>query len=275
LLSDIDGTLLDDGGELPALNRNALEASRREGVFVALATGRRWSTTKRLLERLDLAPLVDYAIMNNGMVVKDLRRDAVLQAHAFPLSTVIQVIERWNSLGYEPIVLSHSRNGLEPDIFYRTLSLMNGDFIEKNPGQGRLIDGVENIMGLDLVELLLLGPHPELLHAEKSLFGLPVETALIKNSFYREWMLEITPLGISKLSGALFLQEKLGVGKQGTMAIGDSANDLPLLEAAGHAVAMAHAPEGLKARAHAVAGDNPSGSMGQAVMAWLENGLRV
>src|SRR5690606_1291048 len=68
-ITDVDGTLLDEANEIPPANRASLEELKRAGVPVVLATGRRWTTLKRVLDRLDLWNLVDYAIANNGAVI--------------------------------------------------------------------------------------------------------------------------------------------------------------------------------------------------------------
>ena len=58
-----------------------------------LATGRRWTTTRRLLDRLSLHGLADFAILNNGMVIKDLRTMQPLHLESFPLETALAAID--------------------------------------------------------------------------------------------------------------------------------------------------------------------------------------
>lgn len=269
LLTDIDGTLLDDDGELPARNREALAACRNSEVTVALATGRRWTTTRRLLDRLALWDAIDFAILNNGMVIQDLRRGGAIAAHAFALELTRDIADGLASLNMDPVLLSHGSDGVTPDVHYRGVSLLNQDFLDKNPAHARAYARIDDLRGMDIVEILLVGRYDDLRQAQSWLAALPVETALIKNSFYREWMLEVTPKGISKHSGAVFLQKHLGVHRASSMAIGDSANDLPLLRAAQHAVAMQHAPDEVKLAATLTAGPNHAGGMGEAVFAWL------
>lgn len=273
LLTDIDGTLLDDEGELPTRNREALAACREAGVAVALATGRRWTTTRRLLDRLVLWDAVDYAILNNGMVIQDLRQGVTLASHAFDLDLAREVADGLAAQAMDPVLLVHHQEGGIPDVHFRHVSLMNQDFLDKNPQHTLAYSEFAELQGLQIVEMLLVGRHQDLHRAQESLAGLPVETALIKNSFYREWMLEVTPQGISKYSGAVYLQKHVGAGAHTSMAIGDSANDLPLLRSAAHAVAMVHAPDTLKQAANRMAGPNHSGGMGEAVLHWLAQAL--
>ena len=58
---------------------------------------------------------------------------------------------------------------------------------------------------------------------------------------------EIVNPGVSKAEGIRRLADKLGIAIEDTMAIGDSYNDLPMLKAAGHSVAMGNAVPEVKA----------------------------
>jgi hypothetical protein len=53
------------------------------------------------------------------------------------------------------------------------------------------------------------------------------------NHFY-----EVVPTGHSKASGIQFLMDYFGVPQEDTIAIGDSSNDMPMLEFAGLSIAM-------------------------------------
>ncbi len=252
-ITDVDGTLLDEANELTSENRAALEHCKARGIPVVLATGRRWTTLKRVIDRLDLHGLVDYVIINNGMVLKNLKTMKILHHEAFDPSAIQTVVKALNTLGWDPLALAYEADG-GPDVYHRRLSLRNGDFPAKNDGYCVLLNDYEELEGRAVVELILLGSQAELTRAQQALEGLPaenaVETALIKNTFYADYMLEITPLGVSKLTGARRLGEHLGLTVAEAVAIGDSANDLPLLRGAGRAVAMPEAPEDVRAGAH-------------------------
>ena len=60
-------------------------------------------------------------------------------------------------------------------------------------------------------------------------------------------MYECILKGYSKETGLHALREMLGVEAEDCYAIGDSANDLPMLRAVGHGIAMGEAPEHVKA----------------------------
>ena len=244
-ITDVDGTLLDDDGNLPEANRKALKHCRHLGVPVVLATGRRWTTLQRLIDRLDLGGLADFAILNNGMVIKELKTRTVLHRETFAFQTVLDVVEALAPLDLDPIALTHAPDG-GPDVFHRRFSLMNGDFVAKNAADSRIMDDYRELREKHIVELILLGPEPELAATQKAIAHLPLESALIRNTFYSGYMLEITPRFVSKLSGAQRVAEILGFNLAEAVAIGDSANDLPLLRRAGKSIAVSSAPDDVR-----------------------------
>ena len=248
-ITDVDGTLLDEANELSPENRAALEHCQARGIPVVLATGRRWTTLRRLIDRLDLHGLVDYVIINNGMVLKNLKTLKVLHHEAFDPGAIRDAVAALNAFGWDPLALAYEPDG-GPDVYHRRLSLRNGDFTAKNDGYCVLLNDYDELEGRAVVELILLGAQAELARAQQALERLPLETALIKNTFYADYMLEITPRGVSKLTGARRLGAHLGLSVAEAVAIGDSANDLPLLRGAGRAVAMPGAPEDVRAGAH-------------------------
>jgi 5-amino-6-(5-phospho-D-ribitylamino)uracil phosphatase len=264
-ITDVDGTLLDEANNLPDENRAALEHLRNRGIPVVLATGRRWTTLKRVLDRLNLWELADYAIINNGAVIKDLRARTLLHHEAFEPGTIIAAANVLNTLDWDPLALAYVPDG-GPDVYHRRLSLRNGDFTAKNDGYCVLLNDYSELEDRAVVELILIGSEADLSRAQEALRVLPLETALIKNNFYADHMLEISPRDVSKFAGARRLGERLGLavsGTSGAVAIGDSANDLPLLREAGRAVAIPHAPQPVHDATH------ESGTVAETVRRWF------
>lgn len=70
------------------------------------------------------------------------------------------------------------------------------------------------------------------------------------NGFY-----EIVPAGYSKASGMQYLMEHFGIPQEDTIAIGDSTNDLPMLEYAGISIAMGGSNPAVTASADFVTDD--------------------
>jgi Cof subfamily protein (haloacid dehalogenase superfamily) len=265
VITDIDGTLLDDEGGLPPLNREALIHCRDQGVKTCLATGRRWTTCRRLLDRLELHDLIDFCILNNGMMIREVARDAVLFQRDFPFSLLLQAAARLNAMGLDPIVLGHNPDGATADVFHRRDALLNADFISKNTAHARLVADWLELESAHVVELVLIGHRADLVLAAESLAGLDVEMAILRNTYYAEYMLEITPKGVSKLMGATQLLGHLGLESREAIAVGDSENDYQLLKGLPMSIAVANAEPRIRAVARESTGSNAEGGFGQAV----------
>ena len=67
------------------------------------------------------------------------------------------------------------------------------------------------------------------------------------------WAVDFTLAGVDKASGIARVGQTLGVNLTNTVAVGDSYNDLPMLEACGFSVAMGNAPPEVKDAAEFVA----------------------
>ena len=269
VITDIDGTLLADDGSLPDLNREALMHCSAIGVRVCLATGRRWTTCSRLLERLELHGLVDFCILNNGMILHEVGTGKNLYRREFPFALVLAAVERLASLSLEPVILGHNPDGRTRDVFYRGDALSNADFIDKNPDHCLRVTQWHDLEGAHLLELILIGGLKPLERAADALAGLEVETAIIRNTFYREYMLEITPRGVSKWLGAAELLAHLGLDPRQSLAVGDSANDHVLLKHIPMSIAMANGDDRSRALAREITGGNAEGGFGQAVFRHL------
>lgn len=265
VITDIDGTLLDDEGGLPPLNREALIHCRDQGVKTCLATGRRWTTCLRLIDRLELHDLIDYCILNNGMMIRDVSRDSILFQEDFPFPLLLRAVERLNAIGLDPVVLGHNPDGATADVFHRRDALLNADFISKNTAHSLLVADWQELQNAHVVELVLIGHRADLVLAAESLAGLDVETAILRNTYYAEYMLEITPRGVSKLMGAKQLLGHLGLESHAAMAVGDSENDYQLLKGMPMSIAVANADPRIRAVARESTGSNAEGGFGQAV----------
>lgn len=79
-------------------------------------------------------------------------------------------------------------------------------------------------------------------------------------AFFAEWFdvydmgtySDVVKRGVTKATGMQHVLDYLGIAREDCIGVGDSANDLPMIEFAGLGVAMGNAPEGVKARADTV-----------------------
>ena len=81
--------------------------------------------------------------------------------------------------------------------------------------------------------------------------------------------IEVTHASVTKGTGLLALAAQLGISPEQTIAVGDADNDLPMLRAAGLAVAMGNANENARAASDVTVADNNHGGCAEAIHRFL------
>ena len=269
---DLDGTLFNSKKELTAHTCAVLAAAARKGVAVVPATGR---PRIGLPQALLAIPGIRYAVVSNGAAVCDLCTGERLYTDCMPLDAAVDILRRT-----------------------RTLEVVQGAFI----GDWGYMEeiGRQRIRALDLVAAM----QEDLISSRKIVPDLPAYVAqrgeapekvvinLLKTPdgkarFREETVavvrqypevsfvsggvgnIEIIHKSAGKGSALLKLGELLGIGRTEIMAVGDSENDLDMIEKAGLGVAMANGEEIVKAHADVLTGSNDDDGAAAAVEAYV------
>ncbi len=252
---DLDGTLLQSDGTVSARTIQAVQAARARGVAVAIATGRMYATAAPYGKMLGLGdiPMLLYAggLIQTAESKKILFEQAIdpsdaaallalAKAQGWQMQTYIDdvlrvaVYERWIQ-DYEAI--THCRAVVCGDAFYTPQGKPN--------------------------KLLSRGEHDELVRRRQLIEeAMPGRFTIL---FSDPTFLEIMPLGVNKGTGLHRLGELFHVSAGEIMAVGDSPNDLDMLEAAGFSVAMGNAPAQIKAAADVVTAGNDEDGVAAAI----------
>jgi 5-amino-6-(5-phospho-D-ribitylamino)uracil phosphatase len=270
LAIDIDGTLLNSRDELAPDTQAALVRAGNEGIHVVLATGRRYSRTLHLVEPLGIdVPLVTAS----GALIKDPKDHRTLFQSIFDQHLLRQVLAIIDRSGYDPLLCADTfSQGFD---FYlarpkvRTPELE--EYLDLNPNDGRIWPtliadpppGVFSVFTMGTKDQMLV--MAQILHG--SLSG-KLSTHVLRSPRYRGFLIEITPVGISKWSAVMHLAELWGIDQSAICAVGDDVNDIPMIREAGLGVAMGNALAEVKAAADCVAPTQDESGLVQ-VVDWL------
>jgi HAD superfamily hydrolase (TIGR01484 family) len=82
-------------------------------------------------------------------------------------------------------------------------------------------------------------------------------------------LIEISAAGVTKASGLAWVCSRLAVTAEKVVSFGDMPNDVPMLEWAGHGVAMANAHDDLLAVADEVTAPNSEDGVAQVLERWF------
>ncbi len=239
---DMDGTILRDDLTVSSRVRRSLDAARRQGVHLGLASGRGFASMYRWAQDLEInTPLICY---QGALVVDPATRERLFDS-TFPVELVREVTEfcRLHDLSLTLYVDEeiYVENKQHSDAFYeRWFGLPY-----------HLIDDLASALPGAPSKFIIIGD-PARLDAIRPLvereFGARMQIVRSHALF-----LEGLALGVTKASALALVAARLGVPRHRTMAIGDSGNDVPMIAWAGLGVAMGNASTEAKAVADYVA----------------------
>jgi uncharacterized protein (TIGR00369 family) len=88
------------------------------------------------------------------------------------------------------------------------------------------------------------------------------------------YFLEVVPPGINKGNTLAFLMDKLNIGKENVIAIGEGVCDIPMLQLAGTGIAMGNAQDSVKSCADHITLSNEEDGVAAALEKWILEDIR-
>lgn len=246
LALDLDGTLFGDDLFISERTRRAIRAARQSGVLVTIATGRMFTSTRKIAANLSIeAPLICY----QGALVRSSLTGETLYHKAVPAPLANQIIRETERRGLHLNVYMDDRlyvARMTPEaIFYAQIN-MDLEVTEV----GDLSAWLDKQSGDVLTKMVIVTDpaRTDVVLAEfTALYGEQLQVIKSHPRFT-----EFTNVECSKGRALAFLSAYLGVAQEEVMAIGDGHNDLDMLSWAGYGLAMPSAPQAVLDVAHAV-----------------------
>ena len=265
---DLDGTLFDNSSRISERNLTAIRSITDKGIHVVISTGRPF-------EGIPFDQIkgtgINYAITANGSGIYEISTGKCLYENAMDEELVTPIL---NFLLTRDIHMDAfiGGKGYTPDQCVETAQKLTVPSSIKNyiiTTRTRLDNILQFIHENQLkVQKMTLNFYPAadgtLIDREtvrKFLVSNPSITTVCGG--YNN--LEFTRADANKGVGLRKLAEILGVNPDATMAIGDTENDLAIIEAAGIGVAMGNATDAVKARADYVTTTNTKDGVAAAI----------
>jgi Cof subfamily protein (haloacid dehalogenase superfamily) len=236
LVVDVDGTIVDGKGNISAEDKRALARAALSGVKVSLSTGRVITACRELIARLSLD---GYHIFFDGALVSDSGQKEEIYIRPLKRDVVRRMVEFARASDtylelYSKECFFAERNNWSDDIHRR--------FFRVEP---TIVD-FGDIWNRELIIKAELVVHSLEEAAKAELFQNEFTDCLrfsIARSpaFPEVDFINIIDMGVSKGEALTTLASFLGIAIEEVIAVGDGLNDIPLLKAAGLAVAMGNA----------------------------------
>ncbi len=266
---DIDGTLLDSHWQLPDANRDALVEATRQGIEVAIVTGRRYDFAKPVL---DLLPCPLTAIVSNGALVR--RHDGTTpMRHLLPRATARDVLDAtrpWrDSAG---IVFDRPLDG---QVVFERIDMSHPArraYAERNKAFVREVAPIEDALTEDPLQVMFNGPVASMrglmAHLRAGPSAAAISLAATEYASRDFSLVDVLTAGCSKGSTLAAWAAHQGYARDEVMAIGDNVNDVEMLESAGFPVVMGNAVPALLTRGWTVTGTNDEHGVAHALRQW-------
>ena len=242
LFLDLDGTLLNDAKEITEGNRQALERTLQRGHGVIIATGRPLKSALEQARRLGVDKPGCYTIAYNGAMVYDWAKQDKIFSRALSKDAVVRVFAQANEIGehvqtYDSFDVLVEKQG-DDEAVRRYCKVVSMTY--------RVIEDIRTDLVEDPVKCLVI-------NYEKKEGLQKMQTWIRENVpqmdcfFSSDYLLEVVPKGMNKGEAVKMLCKMLDVEIENAVAVGDAANDLAMLKAAGVGVAMQNGTDEVKA----------------------------
>jgi Cof subfamily protein (haloacid dehalogenase superfamily) len=247
LALDLDGTLIGPDLRVWPRTRAAILAAVGAGVHVALATGRMATSAQPFAAELGLH---DPVIAYQGALVRAAppavgRLGRLIYHRPLPAEVARETIRWTRERGFAPH-LNHLERFIIPDGDPRT-----DDYSAFLGAQAEIVPDLERWIRRPVSKVLAVGPTDAplaFLEAARAHFAGRAEVTVSHPEF-----LEFLAPGVSKGQAVRWLARRLRIPLEQTLAIGDQYNDLEMISAAGHGVAMPSAPPAVQGAARYIA----------------------
>lgn len=241
LALDLDGTLLNDSGEIGEKNRLFINKAREKGIKIVLTTGRSYPSAKPYIDFLGLNdPIITY----NGALIQ--KKKKILKKFTMDNRIVHELLIFLKGLDFSPIV--YPDDNLK---YYETLGNFSKEFYNLSKGFENKLIKVQNISEVNwnnVLRISIIAEKPDLpfLHSEiKREFGKAIRTVDTYFAIWAFWIFEILTWESSKSKALSFICNSYNIDKQDVIAVGDNNNDLDMINWAGLGVAMKNGLENI------------------------------
>ena len=248
IVLDLDDTLLRDDQTISPRTKEALMKAQEMGVKVVLASGRPTFGMESIADELSLSQYGSYILsFNGGKIINCKTREEIFSSTLSP-----EEIHGLYDISRREGVHIHTYVDNEivtedDNEFTRIESELTGLPI-------KLVDSFKEAISEPVVKSLMVYD-PERLQVVEALLQdeLSEKFSVMRSKPY---FLEFTELGVDKGTSLKQLIDACGIKQEEVIAIGDSFNDLAMIEFAGLGVAMGNAHDDIKAIANHVTDTN-------------------
>ena len=245
LALDLDGTVVESRRPVRPAVVDAVRRAKAAGIPTTIVTGRMYVGAKPFARTLEVDGSI---ICYQGAVIADAATGRFEREVGVRNAVAVRIYEAAKAAGYHVQFYKDDRFYVEHDNEYAQIYARTS-----NTAPVVVPSLPDAFAGRDSTKVNIVTDVDEVPAALALMQATCGKDAYVTRS-NPEFVEMLDPL-VNKGLALKIVCDRIGIGLDRVLAVGDSYNDLPFLAAAGFSVAMGSAPDELKAKADAVVGD--------------------
>ena len=251
---DLDGTLLNQYGEITENTKRVIKNVIRKGTEVVIASGRSIDSIQNISNEIGASK---YIVAGNGAVVFDTNEQKIIYENYIPLDKALNIIKicEQNSIFYnvytnKKIVTKSLRYNV---LYYYKENLKKEDRKKTNIAiVDNIEDYIKNMQDEKIMKIFICDKTESVFKSIMKKFDeIPKVETLDVSHMSRKvvkkgtseypieyYYTEISMKDVDKWNAIEFLINKIGINKEEVIAIGDNMNDKKMIEEAGLGITM-------------------------------------
>lgn len=259
--TDLDGTLLDENGSLPARFWPILQRLGEQGIIFVAASGRQYPTLTRIFG--DRTDGISFIAENGTYVVR-----GDVEVAASPLdrdyaARFVSCVRQQAALGHDLGAVWCGRSSAYVE---RTDEAFLAE-VRRYYARLETVERFEDVTEAALKFAVWVAGDPESAELDGLRAGCSPSQPVISSPHW----IDVMPPDVNKGTALRRLQRELGVTAEETVVFGDYLNDLEMLDEAAHSYAMANAHPEVRKRARHIAPPNSEHGVLQVVAQLLDD----
>lgn len=263
---DVDGTLLNSRGQIPAANLEALDLAAARGIQIAIVTGRSFSFALPAVESLP-EPLI--LIVHNGALARR-RTGATLIRRLMPRDLALEMLVA--TMAWRDCAALLFDRPLRGQMVYDRMDWQHPNrrkFRDRNAAIIEEVAALEDALTEDPIQLAYNGGVDAMRAVIAAVRAHPsaprVAVSLTEYADRDFSLVDVLSQSTTKGTTLAELASVLGIAAHEVMAVGDNYNDREMLEWAGTGVIMGNASADLRDAGFEVTGTNDEAGLAQAI----------
>jgi Cof subfamily protein (haloacid dehalogenase superfamily) len=248
---DMDGTILNHQNKVSFQTKEIIDQLRKRGIFVFIATGRAFGEIESVIPE---GFQVDGMVTSNGMAGY-IGGEAIFK-HSLSLELVNTIIEkaRQHKVYYELFPYGSARVTLKQDKDFvineirdpKPDSVGINEWLSRKQAIQEKIAWVDRIEGNEFSKFYFFARTTDHINSWKEELEKLKRQTDFSTSSSSDHNVEVMVANVNKATGIKQMLQHFQLSDRETMAIGDSDNDLQMLQLVRYPVAMKNAPDRIK-----------------------------